>query len=71
MSLKISVNDQVKIVDGLPQAIEEIQRIIQEWVLVEDQETPLVITIHKNETRGPPALGIHVSDLMDIKTLLR
>ena len=70
MSLKISVSDTVTIVDGIPQAMVEIKRVLEAW-MAEDVETPLVITIHKNENRGPPALSIHVADEMDIKTLLR
>ena len=60
-TLEIKVNDTITIRDTLQDTIDYITSIVKEWYWSDSKE-PLSITVKKNPPRGPPALGINVSD---------
>lgn len=70
MNLKINVNDEVKVIDTLVDAIKFVEEIIRNYY--ESPETkPLRITISKQgDDRAPPALGINISENVEMEDRL-
>ena len=59
-TLEIHVEENVHVVDSIPQVVRVIEKIIQDFI--ESEQEVVVIEIRKQPTRGPPDLGINVSD---------
>lgn len=66
MTLKIHVKETIRVCEKLQEAENFVIGEIRRWFLDPNQKTPLKITLEKIEDRGPPTLGIHVSDVMDL-----
>jgi len=69
MTLKIQVKETIRVFDTVDDLKREINRIIDDYVMSDDRE-PLIITIIKEEGRGPPVLSISVKDEMNISETL-
>lgn len=61
MTLNIQVYDTITTCDSYSEALKIITEAINTW-FDGDQKKPLVITLSKDEDRGPPALKISVAD---------
>lgn len=68
-SLEIKVKDEIKVYDNLEEGLFNVEKIIHEW-FVSGDNSPLTITLSKVEDRGPPALGINVTDSVKAKEAL-
>ena len=60
-SLKITVKEEIKVVDSLPKAIRILREIVRNW-FEKEEDKPLDIRIEREKGRGPPALSVKVSD---------
>ena len=70
--LEIHVKDEIKVVDSVAQAEKYIiEKIRAHFSLPFEQQTPFTIRIENKATRGPPDLGIHVSDTIKTKDVPR
>jgi hypothetical protein len=67
--LEINVNDQTYITESVGEALAVVERVIQK-ILVEDTNIPVNILISKPRANSPPALGINVSEVIEIKDKL-
>lgn len=67
--LEIKVNETIHVVDTVGEAEEYIRKILDEFVRDSDK-VQISITVIKRESIPAPPLGIHVSDKLDIKTVL-
>ena len=67
ITLEVTVNEKVTVIDKIMDAISYLVKAIQEWIFSNNKE-PLSISIKKIEARGPPVLGISVGDSSRIKT---
>lgn len=65
MELEIRVAENVFISESLGDIVTFIEREIKKFI-EDDTRNVLDISIKKNLTRGPPALGVHVHDSMKI-----
>jgi hypothetical protein len=65
MELEIHVAESVFISESLGDIVAFFEREVQKFI-ADDTRNELTVTIRKNLTRGPPALGVHVSDSMKI-----
>ena len=70
MTLEIQVQDSVYVFDSVGEVESFIRKTVQEWVENSNDSEPLVIVLKKNVTRAPPALGISVTDGINIKEAL-
>jgi len=71
VSLEVKVNDTIKVIDKLMEAITYLVKMIQEWMFSNIKE-PLIISIKKVDARGPPTqsnvLSVSVGDKSKTKT---
>ena len=67
--LEINVFEQTYIVDTVGDAVAVLTRVIQK-ILAEDKDVPVNILISKPRANSPPALGINVSEVIEIKDKL-
>lgn len=58
-TLEIHVYENITVVDSLPEVMRVIEKIIQNFIESQEEEITIVI---KKTSRGPPSLGISVSD---------
>ena len=67
--LEINVFEQTYIVDTVGDAVAVLTRVIEK-ILAEDSDVPVNILISKPRANSPPALGINVSEVIEIKDKL-
>jgi CRISPR/Cas system-associated endoribonuclease Cas2 len=65
MELEIRVAENVFISESLGDILTFIEREIKKFI-EDDTRNVLDISIKKNLTRGPPALGVYASEVMKI-----
>lgn len=65
MELEIRVAENILISESLGDIVTFIEREIKKFIEDPTRNT-LDVSIRKNLTRGPPSLGVHVSDSMKI-----
>jgi hypothetical protein len=66
--IEIFVYDEVKVFEGIEEAVAWIKEVVQKWLLSDDTE-PLTIKLTKNSGRAPP-LQVYVSDSVRTKEAL-
>jgi hypothetical protein len=67
--LEIRVFDEIYITDSLGETLAVVSRVIEK-ILAEDSDVPVNILISKPRANSPPALGINVSEVIEIKDKL-
>lgn len=69
MTLEIKVKESIELYDSVGDVLNRVEEIIYNWEMSDTQE-PLVITLRKVESTGPPALGISVGETIKHKDAL-
>jgi hypothetical protein len=62
LSIEIHVREVIQVVDTLPALEAYVLERIREWFNNSEDQLPLSITLSKKEDRGPPTLGINISE---------
>jgi len=61
MNLEVKVKEEIQVFDIFENAIRYIINEIKKWFESEDQR-PITIIVSKNSERGPPTLGVNISE---------
>jgi hypothetical protein len=69
--IEVKVKEKITVIDSVGEVMKLLHELVEDWVKIGDQKEPMVITIKKVEDRGPPALGVSVSETMKVKSALR
>jgi hypothetical protein len=67
--LEINVFEQTYVVDTVGDAVAVLTRVVQQ-ILSDNKDIPVNILISKPRANSPPALGINVSEVIEIKDKL-
>jgi len=62
LSIEIHVREEIHTVDTLPEMEAYVLEKIREWFSNLEDHGPLSITLSKIEDRGPPTIGINISE---------